>query len=138
MIDYLVKPFSFERLLKAVNRAITSAEPGESVKIPSYVFLKTGRESVRTLISDILYVEAFGAFSKVHTPSAVLVVSELLVDLHEQLPEGEFIRVHKSYVAALSRISKISSKFVYIQQHQIPLGATYREQVEKKIGVNRL
>jgi DNA-binding LytR/AlgR family response regulator len=137
VIDYLVKPFSFERLLKAVNRAITSTEPAPVVKLLTHAFLKTGRESVRVLISDILYVEAFGAFSKVHTSSAVLVISELLADLHEQLPEGEFLRIHKSYIAARQRITKISSKFVFIQHYQIPLGATYREQVEKIIGVYR-
>ena len=92
---------------------------------------------MRTLISDILYVEAFGALSKVYTPTAVLVVSELLADLHDQLPEGEFLRVHKSYIAARHWITKISSKFVFIQQYQIPLGATYREQVEKVFGISR-
>jgi DNA-binding LytR/AlgR family response regulator len=135
--DYLVKPFSFERLLKAVNRAIMTSDTEVPVKIPSHVFFKTGRESVRIQVHDILYVEAFGAFSKVYTHTAVLVVSELLADLHQQLPEGEFIRVHKSYVAARQHITKISSKFVFIQQYQIPLGATYREQVEKGMGINR-
>ncbi|MCC5612975.1 LytTR family DNA-binding domain-containing protein [Nostoc sp. CHAB 5834] len=137
VIDYLVKPFTFERLLKAVNRAITSLEPVPSVTTPAYVFLKTGCESVRIPINDILYIEAFGALCKVCTSGAVLVVSELLADLHEQLPEGAFLRVHKSYIAARQHITKISSKAVFIQQHQLPLGATYRGQVETVMGVNR-
>ncbi|MBC3785765.1 LytR/AlgR family response regulator transcription factor [Spirosoma utsteinense] len=134
--DYLVKPYTFERLLKAVNRAI-SGVAATTGSIPRHIFLKTGRESVRVVISEILYAEALGALSKVYTSTTVLVVSELLADLHEQLPPGEFIRVHKSYIVARQCISKISSKFISVQQYQIPIGATYRNQVENLIQVNR-
>lgn len=136
VVDYLLKPYTFERLLKAVSRAIGLAERQLTQarlqhQPPSHVFLKTGREAVRVAISDILYAEAFGAFSKVYTPSAVLVVSELLAELQQQLPAGAFIRVHKSYLVALDNITRISAKYVTVLDHQIPLGATYREQVEK-------
>lgn len=133
--DYLVKPYTFERLLKAVNRAISGVDLSTSVNIPTHIFLKTGRESVRVTISEVLYAEAFGPLSKVYTTTAVLVISELLTDLHEQLPEGKFIRVHKSYIVASHCISKISPRFICVGQYQIPIGATYRDQVEKLIQV---
>lgn len=135
--DYLVKPYTFERLLKAVNRAISGVEPATTGSTPRHIFLKTGRESVRVLVSEILYAEALGALSKVYTSTTLLVVSELLADLHEQLPPGEFIRVHKSYIVSRQSITKISSKFISIQQYQIPIGATYRDQVENLIQENR-
>jgi len=138
VVDYLVKPYTFDRLLKAVSRAIGLAEVQLAQarlhqQSTSHVFLKTGREAVRVAINDILYAEAFGAFSKVYTPSAVLVVSELLTDLQQQLPPGAFIRVHKSYLVALNHISRLSSKYIGVLDQQIPLGATYREQVEKAL-----
>lgn len=135
--DYLVKPYTFERLLKAVNRAISGVELTSPSTLSTHIFLKTGRESVRVTISEILYVEAFGALSKVYTQKDVLIISELLADLHEQLPGGEFVRVHKSYIVACQCISKISPRFISLGQHQIPIGATYRDQVEKLIQVNR-
>lgn len=135
VVDYLVKPYTFERLLRAVGRAVGLTDPYSPAtkSAPTHVFLKTGRESVRVAVSDIVYAEAFGAFSKVHTTSTILIVSELLSDLHHQLPAGAFIRVHKSYIVARHSISRISSKFVAIDQHQIPLGATYRDEVEKAL-----
>ena len=138
VVDYLLKPYSFDRLLKAVSRSIGLAERQLAQarlyqQTVSHVFLKTGREAVRVAVSDILYAEAFGAFCKVYTPSAVLVVSELLVDLQQQLPAGAFIRVHKSYLVALDSITRISSKYVTVLEQQVPLGATYRQQVEKAL-----
>ncbi len=138
VVDYLLKPYTFERLLKAMSRAIGLAErqlieTQLHHQSSLYVFLKTGREAVRVATSDILYAEAFGAFSKVYTPSAVLVVSELLADLQQQLPAGAFIRVHKSYLVALDNITRISTRYVTVHEQQIPLGATYREQVEKAL-----
>jgi DNA-binding LytR/AlgR family response regulator len=135
--DYLVKPYTFERLLKAVNRAISGVELIIPSNIPTHIFLKTGRESVRVTISDILYAEAFGALCKVYTTKDILIISEFLADLHEQLPVGKFIRVHKSYIVARQCISKISPRFISLGQHQIPIGATYREQVEKLIQEDR-
>ena len=130
VIDYLVKPFTFERLIKAVNRALTTDTTANNQRIAS-LFLKTGRELVRVQLDDILFIEAFGALCKIYTPTSIIVVSELLSDLHEKLPTNDFVRVHKSYIAALQKIVKLSTKFIVIQQHQIPLGATYRIQVER-------
>lgn len=135
VVDYLVKPYTFERLLRAVGRAVGLTDPylPATKATPAHVFLKTGRESVRVAVRDILYAEAFGAFCKVYTPTNVLIVSELLSDLHQQLTDEAFIRVHKSYVVARHSISRISSKYVSIEQHQIPIGATYRDEVEKSL-----
>jgi len=134
VVDYLVKPYTFERLLRAVSRVIGANDPAfTSDAAPTHIFLKTGRESVRVAVEDILYIEAFGAISKVYTKTSVLVVSELLADLHQQLPAGAFIRVHKSYIVSRQSITRIGSKHLSVQQHQIPLGATYREQVEKTL-----
>lgn len=132
VIDYLVKPFTFERFIKAVNRALATDSALTNQRIAS-LFLKTGRELARVYLDDILFIEAFGALCKIYTPTSIIVVSELLSDLHEKLPSNDFIRVHKSYIAALQKIEKLSAKFIAIQQHQIPLGATYRDQVERSL-----
>ncbi len=135
VVDYLVKPFSFERLLRAVNRAIeqisvvTAPVPPSP---PTTILLKAGWESVRFNVASIEYIEAFGAFSKVYTDTGVTVISDLLARVLDKLPADRFMRVHKSYVAALSKIKQIGSRDVLVGSVRIPLGATYREQVEKR------
>ncbi|AQG79435.1 LytR/AlgR family response regulator transcription factor [Spirosoma montaniterrae] len=131
--DYVVKPYTFARLVKAVDRALGHRSETPVVESNPYIFLKMGREFTRILVNDIQFIEAFGAFSKVYTPTDVMIVSELLSDLHAQLPEGSFLRIHKSYIVAKQNVMRISARFITINKNQLPIGAKYRQEVEKSL-----
>ncbi len=135
--DFLLKPFSFERFLKAVNRAIDNITirnraflkkdtPEESV-----IFLKAGRESLKFVVSDILYIEALGAYTKIFTKEKAFLISESISDLQSKLHTNQFLRVHKSYLVPQAKIVGISSKHVILESAKIPLGVSYRESIEK-------
>lgn len=130
-VDYLVKPFSFERFLKAVNRAIEKLnvvgnEPAEN---SSHIFLKSDKKIHKIDLESIQYIEAIGDYMKVVTDAGQLIVNETMKKLQEGLPEKYFIRVHKSFIISWQRIKFIEGNYVQVEEKSIPIGATYRNDV---------
>jgi DNA-binding LytR/AlgR family response regulator len=138
--DYIQKPFTFERLLKAVSRGIEllnlQNRSFQELTVPkdNFVFLKAGRELLKFNLNDILYVEALASFTKIFTEDKISVISESISDLHAKLPPNSFLRVHKSYLVPFSKIIGISTKNVILENHKIPLGLSYRERIEKVLA----
>jgi DNA-binding LytR/AlgR family response regulator len=132
--DYLVKPYNFERLLKAINRVIVLEIPSIANHEEAFIFLKSGRELLKFKVKDIGHVEAYGSFTKVHTSEKFFVISEAISTLQERMPNNTFLRVHKSYLVAKDKIVGISAKNIILKNQKIPLGISYRESVEKNLG----
>ncbi|CAH0995298.1 Transcriptional regulatory protein YpdB [Emticicia aquatica] len=132
VIDFLVKPYPLGRFLKAVGRAIDSGNPNESNEELN-IYLKAGRELIKFSINDIVYIEAYGSFTKVHTDEKIVVISESISNLQDKIAEQNMLRVHKSYLVSKSRITAIAAKYILIDKIKIPLGNYYRENVEKTI-----
>jgi len=134
-VDYLLKPFSFERFLKAVNKALLqlnttphTARPGDMMKHGS-VFLKADKKIYKVDLSSILYIEAVGDYIKVVSETGQLLVNETMKQILEELPAKDFIRVHKSYIIASGKIKFIEGNSIRIADKSIPIGATYRDDV---------
>lgn len=131
-IDYLLKPFSFERFLKAVNKAIerlsTSHQSNEGKRAP-FIFLKADKKIHKVDLESIHYIEAVGDYMKVVTDSGQLIINETMKKLQEELPERSFIRVHKSFIISRDRIKYIEGNYVQVEDKSIPIGATYRNEV---------
>ncbi|MEA5461027.1 LytTR family DNA-binding domain-containing protein [Arcicella sp. LKC2W] len=140
--DYIQKPFTFERLLKAISRGIEllnlQNRSIQELTAPkdNFIFLKAGRELLKFNLNDILYIEALASFTKIFTEDKISVISESISDLHAKLPPNSFLRVHKSYLVPFSKIIGISTKNVILENHKIPLGLSYRERIEKVLAGN--
>ena len=132
IVDYITKPFTPERLEKAVQRVIDRLVVSLPPQ-PNYVVLKAGWELVRIPIESINYVEAFGAFCKVHTTDGITVVSDFLATVYAKLPPHLFLRIHKSFVVASWKVNHMGSRHVLVGQSQIPVGASYRQNVEQTL-----
>lgn len=141
--DYLLKPFSFERFVKAVNKAVdinTPAMPAVPMVTASTtttpgkqrLFLKGDKKHHQVAFSDILFVEAFGNYAKVYLQDEMIITHEKLSSFEQLLPSADFIRVHKSFIIAVEHISLIEGNRIKIKGHEIPIGQVY------KINVNRL
>lgn len=131
--DYLLKPFGTARLEKAVQRALDRLNVVTTPAQTKYVVLKSGWEAVRIPIESINYVEAFGAFCKVHTTTGVTVVSDFLSTVYAKLPPHLFLRIHKSFVVASWKVNHMASRHVLVGQAQVPVGASYRQTVEQAL-----
>lgn len=137
-IDYLLKPFSLARFLKACNKAhslwlLKQEKPatGNITATPDYIFVKSGYEQFKVKLSDILFLESAGNY--VHF---VLEDKKLLSRLSMQealalLPEVQFTRVHRSFIIANAKVDRIDRTSLYIRQHVIPVGAAFGEAVSR-------
>jgi len=138
--DYLVKPFSFERFLKAVNRAV-SASPhprqtrnmNQASEPNTNFFLKGENGYHRIDTGELLYVEASGNYCKVKLKDRQIVVHEKISDLEQQLPAERFIRIHRSFIVALHKIKTLQGDTVTVGETDIPIGQTYSKSVKDVI-----
>jgi DNA-binding LytR/AlgR family response regulator len=144
VVDYLLKPFSFERFLKAVNKAVTSAsegsrkESGDKTQEPaenSRFFVKGEKEYHQVSMGDILFVEAKGNYSSIQLTGSELTIHEKISDLEDMLPDAVFMRVHRSFLVSKEKISSIAGNVITIGEHKIPVGQTYKEQVRSKLDL---
>ena len=131
-VDYLLKPFSFERFLKAVNKVLEKLNNptiGKKEEKDSFIFFRSDKKIHKIDLESILYIEAIGDYMKVITDVGQLVINETMKNLQEELPAGSFIRVHKSFIISRSKIKYIEGNYVQIEDKSIPIGATYRNEV---------
>ena len=138
--DYLLKPFSFERFVKAVNKVtntttVTSAQApiiqGESSES---IFLKGDKKHFQIFINDVLFVEAYGNYSKVYTNNEMIITHEKISKLEEDLKGHDFIRVHKSFLISRKKIKEIEGNLLLIGEHKVPVGQTYRSVLKKLLS----
>ena len=131
-VDYLLKPFSFERFLKAVNKVIEKLNNSSLPKkddIDAFIFFKSDKKIHKVDLESIHYIEAVGDYMKVITDSGQLLINETMKNLQEELPARSFIRVHKSFIISRNRIKFIEGNYIQVETKSIPIGATYRNDV---------
>lgn len=143
--DYLLKPITFERFLRAIDKVTERLENKQQLPIterlstdsaPPFVFVKDGTKLVKVKLDDILYVEGLKDYVTIHTRTQKVISLQRLKALEDQLPSDKFIRIHNSFIIALSAIDVIHKGDVQIGATLIPIGETYkkgfRDFVEKK------
>lgn len=132
-LDYLVKPFSFERFLTAVNRAKERLQKQSPRSESSRkILLKADKKMYALDFSDIEFIEGQGDYMKIHLNDKVLVVHHTIKSILESLPEEDFMRVHKSYVVNLTKIRFIEGNQVRIGEHSIPVSPPNREELIRR------
>ncbi|EAY31234.1 LytR/AlgR family response regulator transcription factor [Microscilla marina] len=140
-VDYLLKPISFDRFLKAANKAesfLASKQSGKEVvgadEAPTeHLFVKTEYKIVKVNLKDIWYVEGLKDYIKIVTFEGQLLTLQSMKNMQETLPDAQFMRVHKSYIIAMAYIESIERNKIKIQDKWIPIGTTYRDQFYKRI-----
>ena len=132
VVDYLLKPFSFERFIKAINKLEMNSEPKvvSNVKMEEErLFLRSNKKHVQVKINDILFVESTGNYIKVVLGDNEIQVREKLSEIIKVLPKIDFIQVHKSFVVAKKHINTIEGNRVMINDFTIPIGKMYKHNV---------
>lgn len=141
VVDYLVKPVALERFIKACNRVKelhelkTAKQQSPAPPALDYFFVHAGYSQVKVIFADIVWLEGLGDYIKIHLKSSKkpLVVRTSLKAIDSELPSGKFIRIHKSYVVAIPEIAAVRKNSVFLHEIDkgLPIGETYREEVEK-------
>lgn len=140
VVDYLLKPIKLERFIRSVNKVVELLSVpvrNEEEKMDTHsatVFIKDDQVAYQLNAENILYVEAFGNYLKVHTSGKVYVTRETMHDIEKKLPGNLFMRVHKSYIVNFSKIQSISGNRVFIQDQEIPIGEMFKLALKQKIN----
>jgi DNA-binding LytR/AlgR family response regulator len=129
VVDYLKKPITFERFLKAVDKVEQRLQPLEAAKEKlggtDYIFIKEGTRFVKVMIGEILFIEGLKNYVALHTIHQKIISLQRLKSLEDQLPADKFIRVHNSYIVSKSAISSVRENEVCVGAAKIPIGETY-------------
>jgi DNA-binding LytR/AlgR family response regulator len=124
--DYLMKPFTFLRFQQAVEKAFTQWKFHNQKTEQQYLFIRADYSLMKIIVSDILFIEGLDDYVKIHIQNQKTIVARMTLKvLLQKLPEKEFVRVHRSYIVSLSKIEKVRNKVIYINQEEIPVGASY-------------
>lgn len=123
-LDYLVKPFSLERFLKSVNKAINRLENNH---LPTHLVVKADRRLYHIRLHDIQFLEAYGDYVKIYTSDQMIMPKETLNNIANRLPSEKFMQVHRSYLVATDWIEFVEGNFLQIGKHKIPVGQSFRE-----------
>ncbi len=142
-IDYLVKPFSFDRFMKAVSRAyelysLRHANRNDRHTPEEYMMIKVDYSNVKVMFSDILFVEGLKDYIKIYTATKNYITKSTMKNVEEHLPSDTFMRIHKSHIVNIDRIEAFENNHVKIGDHKLPLGGGYKDDFLAFIESKRL
>lgn len=131
--DYLLKPFEFERFLKAVNKANASQKEKiiEIQEQKDFIFVNVQKKKVKVLFADILYIESQREYIKIVTEKNTLISKMSTHEIEALLPPALFKRIHRSFIVSLNKIDSYTSELVELNGISIPIGRGYREVIER-------
>ncbi|GAA4269264.1 LytR/AlgR family response regulator transcription factor [Hyunsoonleella aestuarii] len=137
IVDYLVKPFSFDRFLKAINKTKNRLEPSKNPieENDETIFLNVDKTHHKIVLNSILYIESDRNYITVATEDQRLSYIDSLKNWTLKLPESQFIQVHKSFIVNSKFVDKISGNTLFIKTNKIPIGRTYKQELLNKLGV---
>jgi len=137
-VDYLLKPFSFDRFFKAVNKVIEN-QSGKEVKNheDSFILIKSSKTLHKVNPSDILFIEALGDYVKVHLETSYLLTNNTFTSVLEILPELMFIRTHKSFAINFAKMNSLEGNLITINDHKIPVGQKYKAEFLNMINTGK-
>lgn len=147
VIDFLLKPIAYSRFLQALEKVRDflalkdqnarlddgPAEPLPESRPTQSIFVKSGVQRIKLNIDDVTYIQGLKDYAIIHTTTGKIVVKGFIKAMHDIFPESQFMRVHKSFIVAIARISRMERNRLILNGNQIPIGRSYKESVEKAL-----
>jgi DNA-binding LytR/AlgR family response regulator len=143
VIDYLVKPITFQRFLKASQKALEffqlrSRAENNSAPVADYFFVRCDRKFEKVFFRDVFYVEGMQNYVVIHAADRKLITYMTLASVESQLPKDQFLKVHKSFLISVPHVKAIDGDEIVLEQVRVPIGRSLREQVIQQIMGNNL
>lgn len=142
-VDFLLKPFAFDRFSRAVNKAFRllklkqpaeNQENGNSSSLAGFLMVKVEYSTIRVDLDDILYIEGLKDYAKIFTEGKLILTKTTMKNIMGKLPAGNFFRVHKSYIVAVGKIDMIENSRIVIGNQRIPIGESFRAAFLKMVN----
>ena len=144
-VDYILKPISFQRFLKAVNKVLqtnlATVQPSPSAnenhpEQSNFLYFRVDRKMVKVFFNDILFIEGLKDYIKIVTTTRAIVTKYVLSTLEEVLPSDEFLRIHKSYIVAINKIESYNADSIQVAKHELPIGRLFKHIVSKVLNAS--
>ncbi|WP_299251781.1 LytTR family DNA-binding domain-containing protein [uncultured Aquimarina sp.] len=137
-VDYLLKPISFERLLNAVNNYFEihhKASPVKTLEVKpnDFIFVRSDRRMKKVDFSEIIYVESYNDYLKIHCDNATIVTRETISNIEAKLPIQQFMRTHRSFIISINRIDSFSNEELVLNNKSIPISRNYKTEVLNRL-----
>jgi DNA-binding LytR/AlgR family response regulator len=145
VVDYLLKPITFERFLKSVNKYYqVSQEESQGVTNVSdviqsdeaFIYVKENKRVIKVLLNDILYIEGLSEYVQIYTDKKKIITKTSLTNLEKKLPNDGFLRIHKSFIVSMSRIEAFTAHTIEVPGKQLPIGRSYKNLVLNALQFN--
>ena len=143
-VDYLLKPISFERFLKAVNKvmklnlSVLQTFPQDSTPKkeaePAFLLLRADRKNLKIQLQEILFVESLKDYVKVVTKDRIIVSKQSISAIEDNLPVEAFLRIHRSFIVSLNKIGSFTAGIIQVGKYELPVSRSYRHEVEKALS----
>ena len=146
-VDYLLKPISFERFLRAMDKVhqLNDNRPGVQLthetlptNTEAFLYLKVDRKTIKLNINDVLWIESLRDYVKVVTADQVYISKQKISFLEEMLPERRFARIHRSFIVSINKIGAFYSGTVEVDGHELPIGRNYKQDLQKRLRMENL
>lgn len=148
-VDYLLKPVSFSRFLKAVSKAHQLLQPSQSLlpgltmhmddkvqlQAMEFIYVKADKKTVKVFLKDIFYIESLKDYVIIHTPIKRIITKQKISYLEQKLPEDYFIRIHRSFIISINKIEAFSSTSIDVNGQELPIGRSYKSEVAKLLNI---
>ena len=137
-VDYLLKPFGFERFMKAVNKVYNRISELQGIKNKSeetdFIMIRADKRDYKINLSDIQFIQAKGDYLKITSSERSYLTHETMQNMIQLLPDHRFLRIHKSFIISIDRIKYIEGNQVFIENESLPVGKVYREDLMKTLS----
>ena len=137
VVDYLEKPFSFHRFLRAVNKAQEKIAAVKAIRRPApvatsadeppFIFVKSNKKSLKVMLDEILFVESLSDYVRLHLTDRKITLHTTLKNVEQWLPTHQFPRIHKSYIVSIAKVEQVEGNQIQIGQQTLPIGTNYRK-----------
>lgn len=135
-VDYLLKPVPFPMFVNAVHKVTQRQQPAPSIPAqPDFIFIRTDKRIIRVNLSEILFVEALRNYVAIQTNTQKILTLQNLRSFEEALPPNQFIRVHKSFIIAISKVDSVEKQRIFMGPHLVPVGDTYVKQFYESMKI---
>jgi DNA-binding LytR/AlgR family response regulator len=138
VVDYLLKPITFERFLKSVNKfyqmsqdevQVVSGQSTDKGTDESFIYVKENKKVIKIYLSEIKYIEGLSEYVQIYTDKRKVIVKTSLTQMEEKLPSEHFLRIHKSYIISVNKIEAFTANTIEIQNKELPIGRSYKNVV---------
>jgi DNA-binding LytR/AlgR family response regulator len=141
-VDYLLKPYSLNRFLLAVHRAIHPDQKTQTIPVKEsvvvenerFVYVRADRKMVKIMVDEIRYIESLKDYVRIFLPDKQVITKQTITSVQEMLPEHGFMRIHRSYIVAVKKIDSYTPTSVFIGKAELPIGPLYKHEIGKRLG----